>query len=119
MSWDEPNGSVWNPVLKKYETKAKRAVGLCEGTWFMEAINALRDGDMGEEGPDGVYSRIWASDDIYNTEVTNVREASPAEVELWLAHCSIMDTIWGFYGPVEDNYIFVRGTESYVLVRTS
>ena len=115
MSWDEKDGSVWNPVLKQYEPKAQRAVGLCEGTWFMEAINAMRDGDMGTEGPDGVYSRIWASDDIYNAEVINVRKADPAEVKLWMAHCSIVNTVAGFYGPTDD-YILVRGAESYVLV---
>ena len=117
-SWDERDGSVWNPDTREYEAKAKRAVALCDGTWFGLAINALRDGDMGAEGPDGVYERIWAADDIFNAEVADVRKANPSEVDLLLNHVTICDSIAAISGTEEqaDNYILIRGDESYVLI---
>lgn len=62
---------------------------LCEGTWFYVAINALRDGDMGEKDENGVYERKWWGDDIYNADVEDVRPANLSEVQLYLKYCNL------------------------------
>lgn len=116
-SWDEKDGSVWNSVTHQYEPKTKRAVALCDGSWFGVAINALRDGDMGEEGPDGVYSRKWWTDDIYNAEVAGVSNANRAEVDLYLKHVTIDDAVADLCGGNTPEQIYlIRGAESYVLI---
>ncbi len=79
MSWDE---------VEDFKTgKNIRAVALCdEQGYFHAAINAMRDGDMGEKDDDGVYSRIWWGDYINNSDVKNVRFANQQEVALFLKH---------------------------------
>ena len=89
-SWDE-EGTIFDVAKKGHPLKKERtrAVALCEGTWFFQAINTLRDGDMGKKGEDGVYERIWWGDDIGNSTAENVRPANRSEVELFLKHCSL------------------------------
>ena len=101
VSWEQPFGG------------GVRAVALTDGNWFMEAMNCCRDGDMGEMGDDGVYSRTWATDDlnVYGAEEYDYRPASPSEVDLYLKHCSI-----DWYGN-EEVVAIVRGTSSYVLYK--
>ena len=101
VSWEQPFGG------------GVRAVALTDGIWFMEAMNCCRDGDMGEMGDDGVYSRTWGSDglNIYGAEEYDYRPASPSEVDLYLKHCSI-----DWYGN-EEVVAIVRGTSSYVLYK--
>ena len=84
MSWD-------NPDLK--DGKTIRAIALCgwdSGDWFTVAINAVRDGQMGEKDENGVYERTWWSDAIMNdSDATNVRPASIGEVNLYLKYVTL------------------------------
>lgn len=84
MSWD-------NPDLK--EGKTIRAIALCgwdSGDWFTVAINAVRDGQMGEKDENGVYERKWWGDAIWNdSDATNIRRASIAEVNLYLRYVTL------------------------------
>lgn len=91
-SWTE-EGAVMVKRDGKYEyvKDQVRAVALCDGTWFMRAINALRDGDMGEKDENGVYDRIWYGDDIYNSYVKEVRPANIHEVNTYLKYCKLVD----------------------------
>ena len=90
MSWDE-TGSVWDKDGKRFVEETARAVALCDGTWFMAAINTLRDGDMGRKDESGVYERIWWGDDIFNADVVDgsLRPANRREVDLYLSYCPI------------------------------
>lgn len=92
LSWDE-EGTVYSKAGNKYVPikDATRAIALCDGTWFYQAINALRDGQMGEKDGNGVYERIWAGDDIFNSDVDNVRPATISEVKLYLKYCKLED----------------------------
>lgn len=91
-----------------------RAIALVDDTnWFFEAINCMRDSDMGTRGEDGVYSRIWSGDvaNIYGDDEYDYRPASPQEVDLYLAHCDIERV-----GCDDEKVVaIVRGRESYVL----
>lgn len=84
MSWEEED-------FRPGELAYVRAIALCEGTWFEEAINALRDGSMGEKDGNGVYERHWYGDDIYNADVSDVRPATLDEVKLYLKYCPLSD----------------------------
>ena len=101
VSWEQPFGG------------GVRAVALTDGHWFMEAMNCCRDGDMGNMGDDGVYSRTWATDDlnVYGAEEYDYRPASPSEVDLYLKHCGID------WDENEEVVAIVRGTSSYVLYK--
>ena len=85
LSWDEEGYTIEHGKVKT------RAIALCDGTWFLAAINALRDGDMGKMDGNGVFERIWWGDDIYNADVKNVRPATLSEVELYLKYCKLED----------------------------
>lgn len=76
-------------VFKAWEESGETAIALCEGNWFLQAINCMRDGDMGEKGDDGIYSRIWAGDELWGENFSTLRNASEEEVNLWLKHCSL------------------------------
>lgn len=68
-----------------------RAIALCNAEgYFEQAINCVRDSDMGEKDEKGVYSRIWWADYIkcYGNE-RDIRPATPQEVELYLQYCDI------------------------------
>lgn len=70
----------------------ERAIALCDGNgYFFQAINCCRDSDMGEKDENGVYSRIWWSDYIYNLDVEDVRPATKEEVDLFLKYCDPAD----------------------------
>lgn len=88
-SWNEEGEVGYDRDNKKYEKDKVRTIALCDGTWFFCAINALRDGQMGEKDENGVYARKWWGDDIYNTDVEDVRPANLAEVELYLKYCNL------------------------------
>lgn len=65
------------------------ATALCDDDWFMAAINCMRDGDMGEQGPDGVYERIWYGDSLWKDE--KPRPATIKEVALFRDHVRLED----------------------------
>lgn len=88
-SWNEEGEVKYDHDKKKWIKDKVRTIALCDGTWFYVAINALRDGDMGEKDENGVYERRWWADDIYNTDVEDVRPANLAEVELYLKYCNL------------------------------
>ena len=93
MSW-ENEGSVWNPETNKYESETVRAIALCDPSgYFSQAINCMRDGDMGEKDENGVYDRIWYGDyiDCYGNERETLRPATAKEVELYKKYCPIVD----------------------------
>lgn len=81
MSWDEEDldGS---PI---------RTIALCDNTGYFEtAINAVRDGDMGEKDEFGVYPRIWYGDYIDNNYTAkDIRPATAEEVNLYLRYCPL------------------------------
>ena len=97
MSWTE-TGHVWDKASQSYKPETTRAIGLCHpiggSTWFEVAINTLRDGDMGTKDENGVYSRKWWGDNIYNADVKDVRPASIAEVGLYLKYCDLDKEIY-------------------------
>jgi len=86
-SWIE-EGSVFAKQGDKHVLVKDRVrtIALCDGTWFNAAINALRDGDMGEKDENGVYSRIWWADDMFNAEIEDLRPATIDEVNLYLKY---------------------------------
>lgn len=81
MSWDEEDldGS---PI---------RTIALCDNSgYFDTAINAVRDGDMGEKDEFGVYPRIWYGDYIDNNYTAkDIRPATAEEVDLYLRYCPL------------------------------
>lgn len=90
-----------------------RAVALVnENDWFDEAVNCMRDGDMGELGDDGAYERIWYGDcaNIYGDDEYDYRPATPSEVDLYLRHCTCESP-----DPMEVLVEIVRGRQSYAL----
>ena len=94
MSWENET-TVWNPEKQVYEKETVRAIALCDQTgYFVQAINCMRDGDMGEKDENGVYQRIWYGDyiDCYGNERATLRPATPEEVELYKQYCSYRST---------------------------
>ena len=89
LSWRESGVVGYDHEKKEWIYDATRAIALCDGTWFYCAINALRDGDMGPKDENGVYERKWWGDDIYNTDVEDVRPADLGEVELYLKYVNL------------------------------
>ncbi len=86
MSWEN---DYWekNPETHQYEQKTIRAIALCDRHgYFVVAINCMRDGDMGEQGEDGVFERYWGGDYIYEDEYATLRPATGPEVALYLKH---------------------------------
>lgn len=100
MSWDEEDldGS---PI---------RTIALCDNTgYFDTAINAVRDGDMGEKDEFGVYSRIWYGDYIDNNYTAkDIRPATGEEVNLYLRYCPLESR--GAYEYLDERIVnVVRG----------
>lgn len=81
MSWNEED----------LDGSSIRTIALCDGSdYFDTAINAVRDGQMGEKDEFGVYPRIWYGDFIENNYTTNdVRPATADEVDLYLRYCPL------------------------------
>lgn len=82
MSWENED----------HDGKFIRAIALCNPNgYFEQAINCVRDSDMGEKDENGVYARIWWADNIkcYGNE-RDIRPATPQEVELYLRYCDIL-----------------------------
>lgn len=65
---------------QNYETTA--IAYMVENAWFQEAINCMRDGDMGEKDADGVYSRHWGGDEVWIDD--EPRLATEIEIFLYL-----------------------------------
>lgn len=87
MSWEN-----------KYE-QGLRAIALCEESgFFYEAINCVRDSDMGCKDENGVYGRIWYGDNIecYGNELDTLRPATKEEVELYMEYVHIDEAIGNF-----------------------
>ena len=79
MSWENED----------HDGKFIRAIALCDpNEYFEQAINCVRDSDMGDKDENGVYGRIWYADNIriYGNE-RDIRPATPQEVELYLMYC--------------------------------
>ena len=74
MSWEEESYGV-------------TATALCNDDWFMAAINCMRDGDMGHQGPDGVYERIWWGDCLFPDD--KPRPSTIKEVTLFRDHVDL------------------------------
>lgn len=111
MSWD-------NPDLK--EGKTIRAIALCggdSGDWFTVAINAVRDGQMGEKDENGVYERKWWGDAIWNdSDATNIRRASIYEVNLYLQYVTLEDA--AEIGPEDEIIALIKSASiSEVIVK--
>jgi hypothetical protein len=73
-----------------------RAIALCEESgFFYDAINCVRDGDMGCKDENGVYWRTWYGDNIecYGNELDTLRPATKEEVELYLKYIPIDEAI--------------------------
>ena len=116
MSW-ENESSVWNKETNKYESETVRAIALCDPTgYFMQAINCMRDGDMGEKDENGVYGRIWYGDyiDCYGNEHETLRPATPAEVELYKQYCPIVDD---YFWPYEKAVAEVRTADATYIIK--
>ena len=85
VSWDE---------IEDWKTKKTiRAIALCDRCdkhgYFYVAINAMRDGSMGEKDENGVYERKWWGDYIENSDVSDIRPATLSEVQLYLKYCPL------------------------------
>lgn len=91
MSWNEEDPGVWDQEQRKYVGGGKiRAIALCDHNgFFMKAINAVRDGDMGKKDEHGVYERKWYGDYIGNGNVSDIRPASYTEVLFYQKYCSL------------------------------
>ena len=85
----------WDNLEVGREDKYIRAIALCDMYgWFDEAINCVRDCQMGEKDSNGVYERIWHADYIENDcGRENVRPATIEEVELYLQYCPLGNDI--------------------------
>ena len=110
MSWNEEDldGS---PI---------RAIALCDNSnYFDTAINAPRDGQMGEKDEFGVYPRIWYGDLIENNYTANdVRPATADEVDLYLRYCPLEERSACEYLQNEHIVNVVRSpSRSFVIVR--
>lgn len=85
------------------------AIALCDGDWFDEALNCVRDGDMGDKDKDGDYSRIWGGDEIWESEKASVRPATYDEVRRYIEKV-------GIRRYHNEEYILIHGSDSsYVL----
>ena len=116
MSW-ENEGLAWNPETKKYESETVRAIALCDPSgYFMQAINCMRDGDMGKKDENGVYDRIWYGDyiDCYGNERETLRPATAKEVELYKKYCPIVDD---YFWPYEKAVAEVRIADTTYIVK--
>ena len=79
--------------------------------WFDWALNCMRDGDMGERGDDGIYTRYWASDELPYKAKT--RPMTEYEVDRYLKHLRAMP-------GAEPKGIFIRSREgSYILTEAA
>ena len=84
MSWDNEED-----VKTK---KTIRAIALCDYRGYFDvAINAMRDGSMGEKDENGVYERKWWGDGISYGYDTNVRPADWIEVRRYFYYCPLKD----------------------------
>lgn len=80
--------------------------------WFDVALNCMRDGDMGTKGEDGIYSRAWYGDAVWDEEAKTLRAMTEAEVDLYLAHVELYEE----WKECTTEIIVVRGRENYVLI---
>lgn len=102
MSWENEE---WNG---NRNLGTIRAIALCDQQgFFNQAINCMRDGDMGEKDENGVYGRIWYGDYIENGDCKNLRPATQEEVELYLKYVTIESAV-GSDDPYEWNVKIVK-----------
>ena len=83
----------WENIELKYQKDHRwpRAVAAVdEGNWFGVAINCMRDGQMGMQDEDGVYERLWGSDEAGNIDLRN---ATPEEADLYLKKVEMRDVL--------------------------
>ena len=77
-------------TFKSWENSCEKgtwAIALCDNNdYFVEAINCVRDSQMGDKNKDGVYMRHWIADYIWPDEMESLRPATDAEQELYLNH---------------------------------
>ena len=92
----------------KNEDEDIRAIALCDvAGFFYQAINCIRDSQMGEKDEKGVYSRIWWGDNIscYGHETETLRPATYDEVKLYLEYCSVEEEA-DTYGVEIDKVVY-------------
>ena len=106
---DDENFRVWHFLSWSKNNDDETATALCDGNgWFWQAINCMRDGDMGHYGDDGVYDRIWWTDSVESIE--EPRPATWGEVLAWERHCSYEhDPSWDYVGtfPTDEGIVAV------------
>ena len=92
---DDENFQVWRFLSWSKNNGGETATALCNSNgWFLQAINCMRDGDMGHVGEDGVYDRIWWTDSVDSWD--EPRAATVDEVAKWESHCdhNLDDPAW-------------------------
>lgn len=95
---DDKNFQVWRFLSWSKNNGGETATALCNSNgWFWQAINCMRDGDMGHAGEDGVYERIWWTDTVDTWD--EPRAATPGEVATWERHCGhdLDDPAWCYW----------------------
>ena len=74
--------------------KGTWAIALCDETnYFVEAINCVRDSQMGDKDKNGVYSRHWIADSVWQDELSSLRPATQEEVELYFSYVTKEEAI--------------------------